>query len=38
LKEKLTDYAQKHGYTDMRGQKRNKRKKPTPSENQTEEE
>jgi RNA polymerase sigma-70 factor (ECF subfamily) len=37
LKEKLTDYAQKHGYTDIRGQKRKKRATPAENKNQEEE-
>jgi RNA polymerase sigma-70 factor (ECF subfamily) len=38
LKEKLTDYAQKHGYTDLRGQKKIKRREPKIINDQTEEE
>jgi RNA polymerase sigma factor (sigma-70 family) len=37
LKEKLTDYARKYGYTDIRGQKRKKRVTPAEDQNQEEE-
>ncbi len=38
LKEKLTNYAQQHGYTDVRGQKRLKRSTPADDHDDTEEE
>lgn len=38
LKEKLTTYAQQHGYTDVRGQKRLKRSTPATEDEHTEEE
>jgi RNA polymerase sigma-70 factor (ECF subfamily) len=38
LKEKLTAYAQQHGYVDVRGQKRTKRLNPSAKPDQTEEE
>ncbi len=38
LKEKLTEYARQHGYTDVRGQKKSKRTTPAKTKDQSEEE